>query len=375
MITRILSKVVIDGCKDGFITVIYGPRRVGKTVLLEQIKAALPYPDILTFNGDTQETRDLLSTTSETKLSSIVKNQKIIFIDEAQRIKNIGLSLKILIDQFPDLKIIVTGSATLDLSKGVRETLTGRTITYRLFPLSMREIVPNDEQNRSQYLLPDVLLFGGYPYVQSLANPIDKQRYLEELAADYLLKDLLELKDVGDPDALRKLLSLLAYQIGNQVSLNELASQVSISTKTVARYLWLLEKVFVIFPLGTYSTNLRSEVARSKKYYFYDLGIRNALIRQFGTLDSRTDVGALWENFMMVERMKKHEYDRNPTSMFFWRDYAQNEIDLIEKNEQNITAFEFKWSARKRSKTPKFFKDAYAIHSQTIHPENFETFI
>ena len=300
MITRILTKNVISGFKDGFVSVIYGPRRVGKTVLLEQLKAILGEYKILSLNGDTQETRDMLSSTSETKLLALIKNSDILIIDEAQRIKNISLVLKILIDKLPKLKIVVTGSATLDLSRGVRETLTGRTQTYQLYPLSSKELT------LSKYLLPELLIYGGYPYLQSLSNNLDKQRYLENLVDDYLLKDLFDLKEVSDPDIPKKLLALLAYQIGNQVSLSELAAQLSISVKTVARYLTLLEKIFVIFPMGTYSTNLRSELSKSKKYYFYDLGIRNAIIRQFGTLESRTDAGALWENFMILERAKKH---------------------------------------------------------------------
>lgn len=369
MLTRIITKIVVNEFKDGFVSIIYGPRRVGKTILLDLIKSALPNSKVLVFNGDTQETRDILSTTSETKLTSLVKDYTILMIDEAQRIKNIGLSLKILVDKFPHLKIIVTGSATLDLSKGIRETLTGRTITYKLFPLSMRELMV------SKYMLSDSLIYGGYPYLQSLSSNTEKQQYLENLVDDYLLKDLFDLKEVGDADIPRKLLSLLAYQIGNQVSLSELARQLAISVKTVARYLTLLEKIFVIFPLGTYSTNLRSELSRSKKYYFYDLGIRNAIIKQFGTLESRTDTGALWENFMILERAKRHEYQKVSTDMFFWRNYAQNEVDLIEKSAEGLSAFEFKWSSRKLARTPKAFKDIYKIDIKTIHPDNFEEFI
>jgi predicted AAA+ superfamily ATPase len=218
-------------------------------------------------------------------------------------------------------------------------------------------------------------MYGGYPYLQSLGSNLDKQRYLEHLADDYLLKDLFDLKEVGDPDIPKKLLSLLAYQIGNQVSLRELATQLSISVKTVARYLTLLEKIFVIFPMGTYSTNLRSELAKSKKYYFYDLGIRNAVIRQFGTLESRTDVGALWENFMILERAKKHEYQNALVDRYFWRNYAQREVDLVERTSLDLAAYEFKWGAKKPAKTPKFFKDSYTLDVQTINPDNFEEFI
>lgn len=369
MLTRIMTKIVSDGFKDGFVNIIYGPRRVGKTVLLDQIKSALPDSKILMFNGDTQEARDILSTTSETRLTSLIKDYSVLMIDEAQRIKNIGLSLKILIDKFPKLKIIVTGSATLDLSKGIRETLTGRTKTYKLFPLSAKELVV------SKYVLSDSLIYGGYPYIQSLSSNTEKEQYLENLVDDYLLKDLFDLRQVGDIDIPRKLLSLLAYQIGNQVSLSEIARQLSISVKTVARYLTLLEKIFVIFPLGTYSTNLRSELSRSKKYYFYDLGVRNAIIRQFGTLEGRTDTGALWENFMILERAKRHEYQKESTDMFFWRNYAQNEVDLIEKDFQLLSAFEFKWSLRKLAKTPKAFRDIYKIDVKTVNPDNFEEFI
>jgi predicted AAA+ superfamily ATPase len=198
---------------------------------------------------------------------------------------------------------------------------------------------------------------------------------LENLVDDYLLKDLFDLKEVSDPDIPKKLLALLAYQIGNQVSLSELAAQLSISVKTVARYLTLLEKIFVIFPMGTYSTNLRSELSKSKKYYFYDLGIRNAIIRQFGTLESRTDIGALWENFMILERAKKHEYQNELVDMYFWRNYAQSEVDLVERTSLGLSAFEFKWGIKRLAKTPKFFKDSYKLESQTVNPDNFENFI
>lgn len=374
MVPRILTKTIKGKQKKGFINLIYGPRRVGKTVLLQQLTKSVKKEQVVWFDGDTQETRDALSQTSQVFLSKLIQKKGYVIVDEAQRIPNIGLSLKILIDHFPQKIFYVTGSSSLMLSRGLQEPLTGRTIVYRLFPLSTAEIGGKLPGHQKVSLLSEQLRFGGYPYLQQLTGRQEKQDYLKSLVQDYLFKDVLELKDVASPENLRKLSILLAFQIGNEVSLNELANNLNIDIKTVRRYLSLLKQSFVIFELGSFSKNLSKEVAKSKKYYFWDLGIRNALTDQFLPLDSRTDVGQLWENFLIVERLKKHEYQRSSPQYYFWRTYEQAEIDWLEIRGEKIAAFEFKWQEGK-ARTPKAFKEAYQASVKLISRENYQDFI
>lgn len=374
MIQRILGKTINKNFKSGFITIIYGPRRVGKTILLKQLTEKIKDKNILWFNGDTEEAQKSLSSTSQTKLTNLVKDKSIVIIDEAQRIENIALSLKILIDTFPDKKIIVTGSSSLMLARGIQETLTGRTIKYRLYPLSTTELTYKLEDYKKSYLLEDQLIFGGYPYLTKLSSTKEKKDYLKSIVSDYLFRDVLLLKDISSPDTLKKLVALLSFQIGNEVSLNELANNLGIDVKTVNRYLSLLKQSFVIFELSAFSKNLRKEVAKSKKYYFWDLGIRNAVINQFMPLDSRTDIGSLWENFLAVERMKKHEYSQTQRDYYFWRTYEKAEVDWIEAQEDKLSAYEFKWKSQKPH-TPKAFKEMYNEEACIISKENYLEFI
>ena len=368
-IERTLTKVIIANNKHGFINIIYGPRRVGKTVLLEQIAARLNKKTVW-FNGDTQEARDSLSSTSEFNLSKLVESSEVVIIDEAQRIENIGLSLKILIDKFSNKTFLVSGSSSLALSKGVKETLTGRTQKYKLYPLSTKELTARLPDIQKTSVLESQLIYGGYPYLQSLALTSEKEDYLKSIVDDYLFRDLLLLKDFGSSETLRKLTTLLAFQIGSQVSLNELARNLLIDVKTVSRYISLLKQSFVIFEIGAYSTNPRKEVAKSKKYYFWDLGIRNGLTGQFFALGARTDIGSLWENFMAVELIKKAHYRKLPGEFYFWRSYGGAEIDWIEKSADTINAFEFKWQSKK-THTPKLFAETYKTKVETISKENY----
>ena len=374
MIPRNLCQTVEKNLKPGFINLIYGPRRVGKTVLLQQLTQSTPKETIVWFNGDTQETRDLLSQTSEVALSKLAAKPKTIVVDEAQRIPNIGLSLKILIDKFPQKTFFVSGSSSLLLARGLQETLTGRANKYRLFPLSTQELTLDLQEYQKNTILEDQLRFGGYPYLQQLTSPSDKKEYLKSLVEDYLFRDVLELKDISSPENLKKLATLLAFQVGSEASLNELANGLGIDIKTVRRYLSLLKQSFVIFELGSFSKNLRKEVVKSKKYYFWDLGIRNALIDQFLPLDTRTDIGQLWENFLVIERLKKHEYQRNKVQCYFWRTYDQAEIDWIEVEGERLSAYEFKWKSSK-SRIPKAFKEAYQTGLQAISRENYLEFV
>src|SRR3989344_2043778 len=373
MIPRILTQTVVNRVKSGFINIIYGPRRVGKTILLKQIADKIKLPGVW-FDGDHQETRNALSNTSLVVLSKLVNHSDAVFIDEAQRIPNIGLALKILIGAFPNKKIFVTGSSSLRLSQGIQDSLTGRNLTYRLFPLSTKELAGDLQDFQKSSLLQEQLRFGGYPYLQTVNNQTEKREYLKSMTEDYLFKDVVMLKDISQPDNLRKLATLLAFQIGSEVSYNELASNLNIDVKTVIRYLDLLKLSFVIFEIGSFSKNLRKEIAKSKKYYFWDLGIRNALIDQFHELTVRRDTGSLWENFLAVDRLKKHEYSGKSVRYYFWRTYDQAEIDWIEVEEGNLTAFEFKFK-KANNKTPKKFLETYKKESKTITKENYLTFL
>ena len=373
MIPRILTQTVKQGLKPGFINLIYGPRQVGKTYLLKQLADVIPGPGV-SFSGDYQDDRSALSQTSPAILKGLVDHSQNVYVDEAQRIPNIGLSLKILIDTFPKKNFFVTGSSSLVLSRGIQESLTGRNITYKLYPLSTAELTLNLPPHQKISLLTNQILYGGYPKLLEFPTPQDKQDYLKNIIEDYLLKDVLLLKDVASPENLTKLATLLAFQLGSQVSYNELAKNLNIDVKTIIRYLYLLKHSFVIFELGSYSSNLRKEIAKAKKYYFWDLGIRNALIDQFHPLDVRPDTGQLWENFLAIERIKNQHYSRQSPRYYFWRTYEQAEIDWLEQTGSNISAYEFKWSS-KPAKTPKAFRTAYHQEVTTINRDNYLEFI
>jgi predicted AAA+ superfamily ATPase len=315
-----------------------------------------------------------LERTSEVRLSRLVEGKKLILIDEAQRIPNVSLSLKIIIDKFPDLKIFVTGSSSLSLTRGAKENLVGRNKSYRLFPLSFKEKTGDLENYQKDALLSESLIFGAYPYLLKLGTKDEKIDYLKGIASDYLFKDVMMLERIDYADAFKKLASLLAFQIGQPVSINELARSLGVDYKTVGRYLDLLEKSFVIFGVSSFSNNLRKEVVKSKKYYFYDLGIRNTLVGQFSDFEVRDDVGALWENFLFLERIKKNEYNGQNYNYYFWRGYQGKEIDFIEEKNEKLFAYEFRLN-KKRFFTPKLFKDNYNLEADVVNRENYQDFI
>lgn len=376
MIPRILSEIIPQKSKKGFVNIVYGPRRVGKTFLLKQISENLSEDDTLWLNGDAKEDQDLLKKTSAIHLEDIVKHVNAIVIDEAQRIPNISLSLKILVDNHPEKTIYATGSSSLLLSKGIRETLTGRTQVYNLYPLSTQELAATIPPGRAPTLLDSQLLYGGYPYVRDLTTDRDRQEYLRSIVDDYLFREILYLKDVSSPENLRKLATLLSFQIGSEVSLNELADAVGIDVKTVKRYISLLEDNFIIFSVGGYSNKLKEEVSQSKKYYFWDLGIRNAVIDQFLPLEVRTDTPLLWENFLAVERIKMHEYTRESYQYYFWRTYNQAEIDWLEEKQLEVEPYEFSWTGKvRKDNTPKAFRENYGKKVTVISQENYLRFV
>lgn len=269
---------------------------------------------------------------------------------------------------------MVTGSSSLDLARGVKESLTGRNQTYRLFPLSTVELTGDLAPHEKPSLLPEQLIFGGYPYLLQLQNPVEKHDYMRSIVEDYLFRDILALKEIEAVDKLRQLGALLAFQVGSEVSLSELAQNLKLATKTVARLLSLLSESFVIFPLSSFSTNPRKEIAKGKKYYFWDLGIRNALVDQFTPLNDRGDKGQLWENFLAVERLKRDEYAKIGKQYFFWRTYAQSEVDWIELQQGKIDAFEFKWN-KGFAKSQRAFQSAHGEKVIAITKENYLDFV
>jgi predicted AAA+ superfamily ATPase len=359
------------------VLVLHGPRRVGKTTLVNRYLDSLG-KDVSVFRatGDNVSVQNILSTQNSRFLLDWTSMYDVLFIDEAQRVPNIGLSLKILIDARPDLTIIATGSSSFDLAGKLGEPLTGRQVPLKLYPLSIGELrkTTNDFEIRAN--LEDFLLFGMYPEVRTAASSDEKRLILRDLVDGYLLKDVLELERVKKPRILINLLSLIALQIGSEVSLNELSNTLRVDLKTVQRYLDLLEKCFVLYNLRGFSRNMRSEVTKTSKYYFYDTGIRNAVIQNHNPFTLRNDIGALWENFMVIERLKHRAYNNIYAYDYFWRTWERQEIDLIEDYGGQLHAIEFKWQAKKAAKCPAAFREAYPDASyEVITQENFTEWV
>ncbi|KAB7733129.1 AAA family ATPase [Rudanella paleaurantiibacter] len=356
------------------IIVLYGPRQVGKTTLVRELIRQLPYR-ALAVNADELPYSNVLSSRDLAQMRLLVEGYELLFIDEAQRIPDVGLNLKILHDALPELKIIATGSSSFELANRTREPLTGRTWTYELYPISVGEMLQEQNTFFVQQRLDELLRFGSYPDTLQLAGAADKVRYLRELSSAYLYKDVLEMASIRYADKLQKMLRLLAFQIGSEVSLNELGNTLGMSKDTVATYIDLLEKAFVIFRLSAFSRNLRKEITKMDKIYFYDLGIRNVLIDNFSPLDLRTDVGALWENFLIVERRKRHAYAGTFTNSYFWRTYTGAELDYVEEANGQLLGFEFKLTSKK-AKIPTAWETNYpSAHFELINRDNFISFV
>ncbi len=360
--------------KKGKVFVLYGPRRVGKTELLKKIISDFE-GEIYSGTGDNLELREILSSQILQNLITSFGKYDLIFIDEAQRIDNVGYGLKLLIDYFPEKIIVVSGSSSFDLSNKIGEPLTGRNITRLLYPLSVYELNAQLGGMKVKEQLENLLIFGGYPEVLKAETREDKMEYLYSLRDSYLYKDILELENIRNPLKLNELLKLLAFQIGSIVSLSELGNNLGIAKQSVERYLDLLEKAFIIKRVGGFSRNLRKEVVKSSRYYFWDVGVRNAVINNFNPLSQRNDLGMLWENLMFMERLKTKHYKRIFSNDYFWRTYDQQEIDLIEERDGNLFAFEFKFAPRK-AKAPKAWEKAYPESNfNVISKENFLDFL
>ena len=371
MIARILEKSIREDLNSGKVLIIYGPRQVGKTTLLERIFQK--QDDIFWVNADNIEERQILETESANRLKSILKDKKLLIIDEAQRIKNIGLNLKIIHDQLK-IQIVATGSSSFDLANKISEPLTGRKFEYLLLPFSFEELSLHYGTFEEIKNLPVRLVFGSYPDV--VLNEGKQIRILKHLASDYLYKDILEWNKIKNSKKILDLLKAIAFQTGSQVSYNELAQMTGINKETVENYIDLLEKSFVIYRLNSFSRNLRNELKKSKKIYFYDNGIRNALINNFNPVELRNDMGQLWENYLISERIKYTSYHQIYVNRYFWRTKYKQEIDYIEERNGKLYAYEFKWNKKKKTKIPSSFAQAYPdAEWKVITPDNYEEFI
>jgi predicted AAA+ superfamily ATPase len=357
------------------VLLIYGPRRVGKTTLLQNLLAQTQLKYKLG-SGDDIRIQQILSSQDFSQILSYVEGYELLAIDEAQNIPNIGMGLKIIVDQAPGIRVIATGSSSFELAGQVGEPLTGRKRTLVLYPMAQSELLNSFNRFELHEKLADFLIFGSYPEVLLAPTRSERIEIISEIANSYLLKDILSFDRVKNSRTLLDLLKLLAFQVGNEVSYNELATQLGVEVRTVQRYLDLLEKAFVILRLGGFSRNLRQEVTSKAKYYFLDTGIRNALIAQFNHPDQRNDLGQLWENFVVIERLKYRAYSAIPANMYFWRTYDQQEVDLVEERDGRLYGYECKWSPKNQSLAPRSWAEAYPeARFSVIHPSNYLDFI
>ncbi|MEO7119884.1 MAG: ATP-binding protein [Ginsengibacter sp.] len=370
MIERIIQSKIQAKIGSGKAIIILGPRQVGKTTLIKNILKKKAY---LFLDGDDPTVRNLLTNPNTEQLKSIIGNNKIVFIDEAQRIENIGITLKIITDQFKSVQLIVSGSSAFEINNKLNEPLTGRKWEYQLFPISWKELENNIGFVKAEQQLELRIIYGMYPEV--INNLGDEAEVLKQLTNSYLYKDILAFSGIRKPEILEKLLQALALQIGSEVSYNELSQLLGIDKNTASNYIDILEKAFVIFKLKSFSRNLRNEIKTNQKIYFYDTGIRNMVIGNLNALDLRPDKGALWENFLIVERMKKNNYEGSLAKSFFWRTVQQQEIDYVEEKAGKITGHEIKWSSKAKVKIPGLFKETYSTKVEVLTRENFRTFL
>lgn len=355
---------------SGKAIIVIGPRQVGKTTLVESI---LKTKDYLLLDGDDPKTRTLLTSPNTEQIRSIIGKHKFVFIDEAQRIEEIGLTMKIITDRFKNVQLIASGSSSFDLSNKINEPLTGRKWEYKLFPISWEEYENHHGYLFAQQQLENRLLYGLYPDVAN--HPGDEVSILKNLVNSYLYKDILSFAEIRKPEVLDKLVQALALQLGSEVNYSELAQIVNVDKNTISKYIDLLQKGYIIFQLGSFSRNVRNEIKTNKKIYFYDNGVRNMVIGNFDTIELRTDKGALWENFLISERVKQIEYKQSLARYYFWRTKQQQEVDFVEDVGGKIYGYEFKWKKKKNIRLPKTFTDAYKAESKVIDNDNFREFV
>ena len=374
MIERLHYTTIKERTFQGKVILLLGPRQVGKTTVVRAVAQAIDI-DYLYLNADEPDVPQLLSGKSSTELKALIGDRKLVLLDEAQRIEDIGLRLKLLVDRYPEIQLLVTGSSSLELSNRAQEPLTGRKFEYQLYPLCYAELEQHFGVLETNRLVEDRLLYGGYPEIVTAPGEQRIER-LKTLASSYLYKDILALQDVRKPELLARLLQALAFQIGSQVSYQELSRLLRVDNQTIERYVDLLEKAFVIFRLGSFSRNLRTELKRSKKIFFWDTGIRNALISNFQPMALRQDKEALWENYLVAERLKINHYQKRYANTYFWRTHAQQELDYLEERDGRLYAFEFTWNPKKKKRIPASFLTGYpGAVTQVVDRENFRDFL
>ncbi|MFA9391970.1 MAG: ATP-binding protein [Prolixibacteraceae bacterium] len=358
---------------DKKIVILYGARQTGKTTLSKALLDKLP-ENVLRVNADEIKYIDVFSSRDFSKMQLLLEGSNVLFIDEAQRIPDLGINLKIIYENMPELKILVTGSSSFDLANSVNEPLTGRTSTYKLFPISLQEMRATMNVFAIQSRLEEYMVYGLYPALLQYGSATEKEKYLMELSTSYLYKDVLELSNIRNSSQINKLLKLLAFQIGNLVSVNELAQNLGMSQETVASYIDLMEKSFIVFRLSGFSQNLRKEINKRDKIFFWDLGVRNCLINNFAPLNLRNDTGALWENLMIVERLKFLSNNNELHKPYFWRTYTGAELDYVEEKNGILTAFEIKYK-KARKKAPQTWIDNYGNNFHCITRDNFWEYV
>ena len=372
MIPRDVLKLLTDDLGKRKALIIMGARQVGKTTLLQALSK--DWENVLWLTGDELETQKMFENPTITRLKTELAGVKFLIVDEAQRLPNVGLGLKLITDHLQYIQLLVIGSSAFELSNRLNESLMGRTFEYRLYPVSFTEMANYHTLRKEKQLLLYRLVYGYYPDV--VMHPEDARKRLQNLIQNFLYKDMLLLEGVKKPDKIVKLLQALAFQVGGQVSYNELSKLVGMNIATVEKYITILEQSFVLFRLYSFSRNLRTELSKSRKIYFYDNGIRNALIGNFTAIETRTDTGALWENFMISERLKALHNKERWAQRFFWRTTEQQEVDYVEEEDGVLRAFEFKWNKTSKAKISKTFSMAYPnAEVSVITPENYEDFI
>lgn len=372
MIKRVIKNSIQADYRREKVIVLLGARQVGKTTLLSELQEGAN--KVLSLNCDNVDDVLLLESKTSTELKYLLSSYDLVFIDEAQRVKNIGLTLKMIGDLKLKTQVVVTGSSSFDMANEVNEPATGRLIEYNLYPFSLSELAIETSEREEKRLLETRMVYGLYPEV--VTEPGDAKRILMGLTNNYLYKDLFMYRGIKKPDLIQKLVRALALQLGNEVSYNELSSFLGVDRGTIETYINLLEKCFVVFRLDSFSRNLRNEIKKGKKIYFYDNGIRNAVLSNFAPLELRNDTGALWENLMVSERVKRNSYLGDFAQLFFWRTHEQQEIDLVEEQDGVLRTFEFKWNDKVKVKRPKSFVNAYPNSTyEVVTPENYWDFV
>ncbi len=371
-IPRAIEESIVNKLQPNKVIVLLGARRVGKTLLLNHLIEHSIHEPFLFFNGEDMAVQALLSQRTDENYKRLLGDKKLLILDEAQKLEDVGQILKFMVDTIEGLKVIATGSSVFDLSNKLGEPLTGRKYTFKMYPLAQMEYSAIENSVQTMAKLEERLIYGCYPELVHLPSNQEKADYLNEMVDAYLLKDILEFDGIRNATKMLHLLRLIAFQIGKEVSLEELGRQLALSRNTVEKYLDLLSKVFVVYKLSGFNRNLRSEITKTNRWYFYDNGIRNALIRNYHPLSIRNDAGELWENYVLTERVKFQHYTNIQANNYFWRTYEQQEIDWIEESGGRLSAYEIKWNPAKTVRVPTAWTKAYPESSfQVIHPENY----